>query len=80
MHAGLKGEKILIVKTAWGGKTLAGDFRPPSSCGPDYVDRFCTGDCPRTVGHYYSVGMGNGGTYGDGFCIHEQPTLFSVEW
>ena len=25
-------EQILIIKTAWGGKTLAGDFRPPSSC------------------------------------------------
>lgn len=26
------GEKILIIKTAWGGKSLAVDFRPPSSC------------------------------------------------
>lgn len=26
------GEDILIIKTAWGGKTLCGDFRPPSSC------------------------------------------------
>lgn len=25
-------EKVLIIKTAWGGKTLCGDFRPPSSC------------------------------------------------
>ena len=24
-------QKVLIIKTAWGGKTLAGDFRPPSS-------------------------------------------------
>jgi len=24
-------EKVLIIKTAWGGKTLCGDFRPPSS-------------------------------------------------
>lgn len=25
-------EPFLIIKTAWGGKTLCGDFRPPSSC------------------------------------------------
>lgn len=25
-------EQVLIIKTAWGGKTLGGDFRPPSSC------------------------------------------------
>merc|ERR1711934_1267740 len=30
MNDALK-EKILIIKTAWGGKTLCGDFRPPSS-------------------------------------------------
>jgi alpha-galactosidase len=27
----LKGDKVLIIKTAWGGKTIAVDFRPPSS-------------------------------------------------
>lgn len=32
-------DQILIIKTAWGGKTLGGDFRPPSSGG--------------TVGPYY---------------------------
>jgi hypothetical protein len=50
----LKDEKFLIMKTAWGGKTLAGDFRPPSSTrGPDV---FCQGTCdPSQVGHYYSV-------------------------
>lgn len=26
-------EQVLIIKTAWGGKSLAGDFRPPSSGG-----------------------------------------------
>ena len=30
LNSALK-EKILIIKTAWGGKTLCGDFRPPSS-------------------------------------------------
>ena len=34
-------EQVLIIKTAWGGKTLAGDFRPPSSGG--------------TVGPYYKT-------------------------
>ena len=31
IDAALK-EPVLIIKTAWGGKTLCGDFRPPSSC------------------------------------------------
>ena len=31
MHAAMEGEPILIVKAAWGGKTLCGDFLPPSS-------------------------------------------------
>lgn len=48
-----KDQKVLIVKTAWGGKTLAGDFRPPSSVANP--DPFCTGDCPNQVGHYYKV-------------------------
>lgn len=49
----LPGEKILIMKTAWGGKTLAGDFRPPSSVATP--DPFCQGACPNVVGHYYDV-------------------------
>ena len=47
------GEKFLIMKTAWGGKDLAGDFRPPSSVAA--VDPFCQGPCPNVVGHYYQV-------------------------
>jgi alpha-galactosidase len=38
--AGL-GDKVLIIKTAWGGKSLYVDFRPPSSggtVGPFYLD------------------------------------------
>ena len=38
--AGL-GDKVLIIKTAWGGKSLYVDFRPPSSSGtvgPFYLD------------------------------------------
>jgi Carbohydrate esterase, sialic acid-specific acetylesterase len=34
------GDKVLLIKTAWGGKSLAADFRPPSSGG--------------TVGPYYT--------------------------
>ena len=54
MHNANKGsgEKIVIVKTAWGGKTIAHDFRPPSSSGPD---RWCTGDCSHATGHYYQT-------------------------
>jgi len=47
------GEKFLLVKTAWGGKSLAGDFRPPSSVAA--ADPFCQGACPNVVGHYYQV-------------------------
>ena len=47
------GEQLLIMKTAWGGKTLAGDFRPPTSVATP--DPFCEGDCPNVVGHYYRV-------------------------
>lgn len=47
------GQKILIVKTAWGGKTLAEDFRPPSSVAS--ADPYCQGACPNQVGHFYRV-------------------------
>ena len=54
MHTALPGEKILIIKTAWGGKTIAVDFRPPSST--ITPDPYCQGQCPATtVGHYYKV-------------------------
>ena len=48
-------EKVLIVKTAWGGKSLSHDFRPPSSAGS--LDRFCLlPECnPFVVGHFYKV-------------------------
>ena len=57
LHAQMKGEKILLVKTAWGGKSLAGDFRPPSSVAAAAAgkDPFCQGACPNVVGHYYST-------------------------
>jgi len=57
MNARLKNEeRILIIKTAWGGKTLAGDFRPPSST--TTIDPFCNLDVDSacgTVGHFYNV-------------------------
>ena len=31
VNEAMPGQKVLIIKTAWGGKTLAEDFRPPSS-------------------------------------------------
>lgn len=51
------GEKFLIMKTAWGGKSLAGDFRPPTSVATP--DPFCQGACPNVVGHYYQVMVDN---------------------
>ena len=32
---GLKGQQVLLIKTAWGGKTIDVDFRPPSSAKAD---------------------------------------------
>lgn len=40
-------QPILLIKTAWGGKTLSGDFRPPSA-GP-------TGADPEKTGKYYRL-------------------------
>lgn len=57
MHAALPGDRIVIMKTAWGGKTLAGDFRPPTSVAT--FDPFCQGACENTVGHYYSTMVGD---------------------
>jgi hypothetical protein len=62
MHQALPaGENFLIMKVAWGGKTLSGDFRPPSST--DGKDPYCTDTTPGSVcmvpGHYYDVMMAN---------------------
>jgi hypothetical protein len=50
-------EKMLIFKRAWGGKSLARDYRPPSSTIGD--DSYCQPpDCDSTqVGHFYQVMM-----------------------
>lgn len=53
MRSVLSGEQILIVKTAWGGKTLAGDYRPPSST--TNPDKWCSGASCKNVGHYYQM-------------------------
>jgi hypothetical protein len=53
MHAANPGEKTLIIKTAWGGKTIAEDFRPPSSVAdPAGEGQWPTG--PNVIGHYYT--------------------------
>ena len=44
-------EPVLIIKAAWGGKSLAVDFRPPSS-GP-YLPGEKEKESDREVGHYY---------------------------
>ena len=48
---------ILVMKTAWGGKTLAEDFRPPSSVAAAAAGRdpYCQGACPNVVGHFYAT-------------------------
>jgi hypothetical protein len=49
-------EPVLLIKTAWGGKSLAVDFRPPSA-GPyePSAEEKTNGKIPtkETVGHYY---------------------------
>jgi alpha-galactosidase len=52
-------EKILIFKTAWGGKSLAHDYRPPSSTTRQHP--YCQPpDCdPTQVGHFYQVMVDN---------------------
>ena len=46
LNSALKGEKILLIKTAWGGKTLCGDFLPPSSAANKTLN--------KTTGFYYT--------------------------
>ena len=43
-------EPILIIKTAWGGKSLHTDFRPPSA-GPYELSSFQREQYPKQVGH-----------------------------
>jgi len=54
-------EPVLIIKTAWGGKSLAVDFRPPSA-GPYLPSKREKegGNVPdeKVVGHYYREMMG----------------------
>jgi hypothetical protein len=45
-------EPVLIIKTAWGGKSLAVDFRPPSA-GPYVPGANETEPAGEVVGHYY---------------------------
>jgi hypothetical protein len=57
MHAALPEQKILIVKTAWGGKNLSLDFRPPRSAAAGAAGK--DPHCPSTkrgcgqVGRFY---------------------------
>jgi alpha-galactosidase len=63
-------EPILIIKTAWGGKSLHTDFRPPSAgpyeLNPQQVDQFTQrgvdlqqwqADKAKATGHYYRLMM-----------------------
>jgi hypothetical protein len=54
MQPSLNGDKILVMKTAWGGKDLAQDYRPPSSV--SNFDVYCQeAPCINQIGHFYSV-------------------------
>jgi alpha-galactosidase len=44
------GEPVLIIKAAWGGKSLHTDFRPPSA-GPYQLSLFQRENYPKQVGH-----------------------------
>jgi len=50
-------EPVLLIKCAWGGKSLAVDFRPPSAGLPPYSlgekTDVAIADDPTIVGHYY---------------------------
>ena len=47
-------QKILLIKTAYGGRSLAVDFRPPSSGQGNYTGRIISrGISPDGYGHYY---------------------------
>mmetsp|Transcript_6474 Transcript_6474/g.9845 ORF Transcript_6474/g.9845 Transcript_6474/m.9845 type:complete len:448 (+) Transcript_6474:102-1445(+) len=56
-----KDQRVLIIKTAWGGKSIAHDFRPPSSTRMANGDPYCQPpDCdPTQVGHYYQMMIQN---------------------
>ncbi len=43
-------EPVLLIKTAWGGKSLHTDFRPPSA-GPYQLSEFQKENYPRQTGH-----------------------------
>ena len=80
------GEKFLIMKNAWGGKTLAGDFRPPSSAAA--ADPYCTGPACKRSGHFWNVSVANvqkllaKGAIGAMFpeLAHMQPEIAGVGW
>ncbi len=46
-------EPVLIIKTAWGGKSLGIDFRPPSAGKPEYEIKDKKSGKNREVGIYY---------------------------
>lgn len=46
-------EQVLIIKTAWGGKSLAVDFRPPSAGQPSFELKTAKDGSQREVGKYY---------------------------
>ena len=46
-------EQVLIIKTAWGGKSLAVDFRPPSAGEPAFELKAAKDGTKREIGKFY---------------------------
>src|ERR1043166_9099032 len=56
--------QVLLIKTAWGGKSLAVDFRPPSSggtAGPSYTEMIAiVRECLKNLAHHFPGYDGRG--------------------
>lgn len=69
------GQQILLIKTAWGGKSLAKDFRPPSAGGETgfYYQEMvrCIHDALNDLGKHFPKYKKSQGYEIAGFCWHQ---------
>ena len=70
-----EGEQILLIKVAWGGKSLGKDFRPPSASGDTgvyYKEMLrCIHDALNNLGKHFSKYNKSQGYEIAGFCWHQ---------
>ncbi|MEN8772669.1 MAG: sialate O-acetylesterase [Akkermansiaceae bacterium] len=70
-----EGEQILLIKTAWGGKSLAKDFRPPSAGGQTgfYYEEMlrCIHDALNNLGKHFPKIKNSQNYEIAGFCWHQ---------